>query len=576
MPHERIYVDEPLPLFDARPSLRRDDLRPSKTAADVRESSESSESSVPGERTVRRARFGDRATPLPERYVEMRRLAFSRELSGRSRAEVFCRQAEFMADFEEHDDIRADFFCYYPTFAEMSARELRAYYAWRTAWREGRRRETSLSFAYVYIYELINAIGFDSPEAAFYALVDFTQSYERFARSIDTYAHTWLNDFVIYHGLDPKLLRSHTQNETTEAAKILLEFERHEPATVFAAFRRLSAWPFGGPFFEANAKKIEALVLDTLKKLAALTAKDGRNALEAAIGPRLRLSYRPFAAAVFWDRRIREDRVYEADPIVRYRCANGVWMREELAPGRGRNDMLGVLGKLVEARLRRTLRYRHRLSEPNAGEMLLGIVNDVFLEEAARERALANPVRTLDFSRLGTIRTAALATQEKLIVEAPPAEEPLPLSAPAEARVPLESTSASAAHESEAASAAIPRTSRAPSVEPPGSLTSTQGWGFEEKQALTTAPTPELHGAQENKTALTAQEAALLRTLLAGSDPTAAIADIGRSVPRIIDDINEKLFDFVGDAVLENANGALSLMPDYAHEIEDYLNGSNA
>ena len=185
-----------------------------------------------------------------------------------------------------------------------------------------------------------------------------------------------------------------------------------------------------------------------------LTAKDGRNALEAAIGPRLRLSYRPFAAAVFWDRRIREDRVYEADPIVRYRCANGVWMREELAPGRGRNDMLGVLGKLVEARLRRTLRYRHRLSEPNAGEMLLGIVNDVFLEEAARERALANPVRTLDFSRLGTIRTAALATQEKLIVEAPPAEEPLPLSAPAEARVPLESTSASAAHESEAASAA--------------------------------------------------------------------------------------------------------------------------
>ena len=85
-----------------------------------------------------------------------------------------------------------------------------------------------------------------------------------------------------------------------------------------------------------------------------------------------------------------------------------------------------------------------------------------------------------------------------------------------------------------------------------------------------------MHGAQENKTALTTQEAALLRTLLAGSDPTAAIADIGRSVPRIIDDINEKLFDFVGDAVLENANGALSLISDYAQEIEDYLNGSNA
>ena len=63
---------------------------------------------------------------------------------------------------------------------------------------------------------------------------------------------------------------------------------------------------------------------------------------------------------------------------------------------------------------------------------------------------------------------------------------------------------------------------------------------------------------------------------MTGSDPTAAIADIGRSVPHIIDDINEKLFDFVGDAVLENANGALSLISDYAQEIEDYLNGSNA
>ena len=525
MTKERIYVDEPLPIFE-------------------------------GPRCIGRPAREERAAlmTMSERYAQMRALAY--ELRGHARAEVFCRQAAYMNDFEENEDIRASFFCYYPTFAEMSARELRAYYAWRTAWLRGARRATSLSFAYVRLYELINSIGSPTPEAAFDALVAFVDDYKRIDRSIAFHARNWIKDFIIYHGLDRKLLAKPQRSETEEAALSLLEIGSTAPKLVFAAFRKLSSWPLKGAFFEANAEKLERLILAVIRKLSLTTTEAGQNALEAVIGPRLRLSYQPFAAAVFWDRRLREDRVFEADPMVRYRCANGRWLREELSvPGRGKNPTLGSLAKRVEGLLRVQLKFPRKLAIPDVPPLIAHMIDEAFEEEAARERDAANPVRTLDFSRLGAIRSAALETQAKLIVPEAASEDTCPIEAADPA---LESREAPARAEA-APPAGAPTAAEAPATNCASSAEPAHSAPEGAASASFSGP------------ALTGAEAALLRALLAGEDPAPFIAALDRSTPRIIDDMNEKFFDIVGDAVLEEANGTLELITDYAEDVEAVL-----
>lgn len=71
----------------------------------------------------------------------------------------------------------------------------------RSAVRRGTVQETSLSFAYVYLYELINGIGVANPREGFDAFESFCQAYRAFAPEIDRFAGVWLQDYVVYHDL---------------------------------------------------------------------------------------------------------------------------------------------------------------------------------------------------------------------------------------------------------------------------------------------------------------------------------------------------------------------------------------
>ena len=151
---------------------------------------------------------------LPDRYREMR--AISRWQEGASdkpgrwltEAELFYRQGTFMADWEDDCPYNGLFKSYFPTYNAMSDRQLRGYFTWRAAVRKGDVQETSLSFAYVYLYELINGIGVAGPLEGFHKIETFWQAYRNFAPELDRYANVWLQDYAVYHGLDSKLLAS--------------------------------------------------------------------------------------------------------------------------------------------------------------------------------------------------------------------------------------------------------------------------------------------------------------------------------------------------------------------------------
>ena len=98
--------------------------------------------------------------------------------SAEARAANFLRQGRFMADYEDDAGWAGMIFaCYFPTYHDLTTRQLRGYFAWRTRVRKGDYQPIAASAAYIYLYELLNLIGAASPEDALRRLKAFETGY---------------------------------------------------------------------------------------------------------------------------------------------------------------------------------------------------------------------------------------------------------------------------------------------------------------------------------------------------------------------------------------------------------------
>ena len=111
--------------------------------------------------------------------------------------------------------------------------------------RRGIVEETSLSFAYVYLYELINGIGVAGPREGFRALESFWRSYREIAPEIDRFASVWLQDYVVYHGLPAELLEPYKALSFDRSLMALRAADEH--ARVIAAQHPTQAWHLALP-----------------------------------------------------------------------------------------------------------------------------------------------------------------------------------------------------------------------------------------------------------------------------------------------------------------------------------------
>lgn len=57
----------------------------------------------------------------------------------------------------------APFMSYWPTYEHMMESQQRWYFYWRSEVRAGRYPDTDLSYIFVYVYELINGVGWSDP-----------------------------------------------------------------------------------------------------------------------------------------------------------------------------------------------------------------------------------------------------------------------------------------------------------------------------------------------------------------------------------------------------------------------------
>lgn len=538
---------------------------------------------------------------LPDQYRKMREISRWQDDpkggAGRwlSEAELFYRQGLLMADFEDDCPYNGTFKSYFPTYNAMSDRQLRGYFTWRAQVRRGTVEETSTSFAFLYLYELICGIGVDGPLDGFSKIKAFWDAYRAFEPGIDRFARVWLQDYAVFHGLDPKLLRD---SKTVMFDNALIELRRAArdlapapaPSGQAPKRRKNSESTLPLPPDEAREERLMAAInaLSTYNlnnsrldrghhrdlrhvacavyvRMARYYGTHRKTGIVASLfGEETTMPYTMFASAVFFAPNRHEDCEYRLDPIHIYRCQNGFWECMRIHGSRQKSSKLGEMMRACDQRLRLALDPTHPLKEEKVPKYLAKIIDDEIVAWLSWDAA-HQPVKIdIDLSQLGHIRSAAAQTREALLID-----EEREDGAPVEAETTLIEQLNT---ESAPGMTAEPGEMTIQQDEPGEPTVSTEEFGVV-APLLVSAPAPVTPAPTEAANKLAPAADAFLRALLEqnAAQATSAVERSGQSEDMLVDSINEALFDLVGDTVIEFGAAGPQIIEDYEADARGYL-----
>ena len=443
----------------------------------------------------------------PPRYRQMRRIAKENRIYLETDPAIFYKQGKFMEDFQDNYEYTGEFFRYYPTYQSMSDRQLRGYFTWRTKVRQGIIERTSLSFVFVYIYELINGIGIDSPMDGYIKLKTLWEAYSPIEPKINRYLAQWLKDYVIYYNLDKSLLENIPGMGFNNAAAILLDYRSHEPEEVFSALNSLSPYNLeNSSFYKQYPDEVRYVVFSAFDSLSQYHTKHRKNSLlEKFFGKVFESDYSIFNSAIFCNPLKIKDATYEISRAHRFRCRNGRWSEERFFHYKDKNREIGKLLKAIDFVMRKHYGFRYSLKVDNITKLYTKTILDAIesLEQDKKRRARAEV--KIDVSKLDGIRSSALATQERLITES----------------------------------------------------------DLEDDIPEVVTPVDEL-----NPCNLTTMEYEFVKCLLAGEDYQDLLNNSGIMESVIVDSINEKLFEIFDDNVIDFNGLRYEVYEDYLEELK--------
>ncbi|GAA5503959.1 hypothetical protein Dxin01_03727 [Deinococcus xinjiangensis] len=90
---------------------------------------------------------------------------------------------------------------YWTTYANLNREQEQWYYHWRDRFRQGEALPTDLSYLFLHTYEILHGVGFETPTGAFLHLRRLHSSYREQHPKLDHYLVDWLDDFIEYYGI---------------------------------------------------------------------------------------------------------------------------------------------------------------------------------------------------------------------------------------------------------------------------------------------------------------------------------------------------------------------------------------
>lgn len=570
------------------------------------------------------------AIKVPEAIREMRKLegrGVPSELTygSGSSALLFYRQAKLMEDYE--DDFPTSgigFNQYYPTYAAMNDRQLRSYFSWRTRLRQGQMDEAPLSFAFVHVYELLCGIGTTPGSQGLSDLRAFESAY-REANGYDgerlhNYLQRWTRDYAIYHnvvdelshgpesGLGSAILTlltaEHAQLRAADREPRIPNFAVREASPtaeeLFAALGEASSYHIGqSRLVKDEPELLMQVATDIFAELVMHCSKRRKtDYVEGLFGYATNLPYTMYAGAVFYEEEPHPDCRVQASPIESFTCTDGRWRQQRACEVTNRSSELGLYMHEVDFELRRQLDYGYPLKQRKVPKYVERMVQKV-VAARLKERADAEEARrkaeeeaerrriTIDLSKLSGIRAAAAMTQEALLTDE---ERGLDVMEP-----PLEasfstdrSTTTSGDEASQPAAIETPLfqpiesalvTPQLDHTKPEVTQQTPPTYQAEQQIPATSQPTtpdPSSPAAvpcpAQSEYGLSDLELCVLQGIVDGRPIAELLGPTDPFVSVVVDSINEKLFDLVGDTIVEfDGDDPRIIEEDYLEDIREVL-----
>lgn len=450
----------------------------------------------------------------PSEIKEMKNLAFTPEAYWKTSAWLFYTQGKFMENYSDSFSYNDDFTKYYPCYRDMTTEQLRGYFSWRTCVRNGNISKAPLPFVFIYIYELINCIGSETPEKCFIKLKDFCSIYKDTDDTICKYTDNWLLDFIVYNELDSSLADGLHEIKFDHDMLTLMKWKEHDNDEIFSAVSALSAYQLRkSMFFISNPDDTKNVVARCFIKLSEFFEEKRKSSLFSKLfGNPVECSHNMFASAIFYDRMPLRSCEYKLSDIHSYTCKNGRWSCRKIYGNRNRNGHLGDLVKAIDSLLRDHNSFRHKISFDGVSKAAIKVIqNEIELYYAEKRRNEAVKIE-IDVSKLGSIRSASDITREKLLV-----------------------------------------------------------YSDEENEEENNTAAGNIADEVTDVLALDKNELAFMRAMLYNGDPAGAAHKCGKMISILADSVNEKLFDSFGDTVIDFTGDVPMLIEDYTDELKTMI-----
>ncbi|MEY8469002.1 TerB N-terminal domain-containing protein [Faecalibaculum rodentium] len=514
---------------------------------------------------------------LPQQYIDMMDLYDYNDRKPGHAARNFVRQGRFMENATDHLPWNGWIRQRFPTYHDLNVRQLRGYFTWRTEIRNGIFRDTNSSLAYLYLYELLNGIGADSPRDTLEKLEAFEAGFLD-AGYGDEQMHLnlrrWMYEFSIVHDLPPEVTVRYMHPETSrrdEALSILKEPQNRTDREICDALLQFAPrWQKQGKVVRDSSGRGPALFAQAWRDLVDHKWQDtGQTVFEACFGTAQSYRWYPLSNAVWMDPEQGKDREYHLSPIRSWSRHQGIWHESRYESLYFNLDRLQVIVRAMERLLRKEAGIRGSLQkrpeEAWVEPFILETVERDRQEREARkreaERRAAMDSVQIDFSSLSKIRQDAITTMDSLLTEEE--TEDLDPVVPRSAHFPPVAPAALDDPDTEAQTQPETAEPQADTMGEPG-----QTDHEEQPPEILPADTSGVPGID-----LDPVHHQILQALLAGKSAQPLIREHLLLASVVTDAINEALFDEIGDNALESEGEDITLVEDYREDVLDILGG---
>ena len=520
-------------------------------------------------------RIGAPERAIPPRILEMMQLYEYGSSSFESKCRNFYIQGRFMEDYEDYASWSGEYKRYFTTYHDLNLNLLRGYFAWRTFVRRGEFRRITASLAYMYIYELLNGIGTDSPENALQKMVEFEKGYLDAGLGDEIMRDNlkkWKMEFAVIKGLSADYVLPYLDRDMLERDEQLLKLRspnNYSDEEVFASLSALS----GGKIEKSSAvlrepSRSRHLFAEVWRYMAEHYEDDGWDIFTACFGKLGEHAFHPLANAVYYEEQQHEDTEYVVNECRKYICKSGCWREAHYEQLFFDKYRIHAVMHEADRQIRRYLKTGHYLRAKEEEEWISPYVEAVLAADRQAAVEAAKPRISIDLAGLDRIRQDAQITRDSLLtgeeaegeaadlgpaVLLPQTAEPLQPQEPVKTADPPQPVQPAAA------------------VRPPLPEIAEDQYGKKNKTSVRNGA----ECATIKVPALDEVHAGILLRVMRG-ESAADLIRRNHLMPSVVTDtINEALFDEIGDNVLECEGDEITLVEDYREDLMPLLGGDS-